>query len=77
MEEASVAEIAQAIRDYLGANPEAQDTLEGIVHWWLPELDNKARAAVVKKALDELVAAGLISAHQGKDSQISYRVSRR
>jgi hypothetical protein len=75
MQEPSVMEIARAILDYLKRNPEAQDTLEGIVQWWLPEQQNKPRTAIIKEALDKLVVAGLIAEHRGKDAQISYRVT--
>ena len=76
MQQASVSEIAQAIADYVVKNPEAQDTLDGIVEWWLPE-KNKPRTALIKEALDELVADGLITAHKAKDAQILYRATRR
>jgi hypothetical protein len=76
MPEASVAEIARAIADYVGDNPQAQDTLEGIIQWWLPEVEHKPRVAVIKQALDELVAGGLITAHKAKDAQILYRAAR-
>ena len=76
MSEASVAKIARAIADYVGNNPQAQDTLEGIIQWWLPEVEHKPRVAVIKQALDELVAGGLITAHKAKDTQILYRAAR-
>src|SRR5262245_2363049 len=76
MPEASVAEIARAIADYVGNNPQAQDTLEGIIQWWLPEVEHKPRVAVIRQALDELVAGGLITAHKAKDAQILYRAAR-
>lgn len=76
MQQASVSEIAQAIVEYVEKNPEAQDTLDGIVEWWLPQFQTKPRMAI-KEALDELVAAGLITAHKGKDAQILYRATRR
>jgi Fe2+ or Zn2+ uptake regulation protein len=75
MHEASVPEIARAILDYLRKNPEARDTLSGIAQWWLPADQIKPRTATIKEALDELVAAGLISEHKGKDAQVSYRLS--
>jgi len=76
MPEASVAEVARAIADYVGNNPQAQDTLEGIIQWWLPDVEHKPRLAVIKQALDELVAGGVITAHKAKDAQILYRVAR-
>lgn len=73
--EAGLSEIAREILDYLRKNPEARDTLEGVVQWWLPEQEIKRRTAAIKKALDELVGAGLLSEHKGKDAQISYRIT--
>jgi len=77
MNERRQSRVAQAILDYLRKHPEAQDTLAGIAEWWLPEEGIKNRKPSVKEALDELVAAGLISEHEGKDAQISYRITQR
>ena len=77
MQQASVSEIAQAIAAYVEKNPEAQDTLEGIIQWWLPEGQNPARTALIRQALNELVAEGLITAHKAKDDQVFYRATRR
>ena len=77
MQEASVSEIARAIASYVEKNPEAQDTLEGIVQWWLPEAQHPTRIALIKKALDELVGEGLLTAYKAKDAQIFYRATRR
>jgi Fe2+ or Zn2+ uptake regulation protein len=77
MNERRRSRVAKAILDYLRKHPEAQDTLAGIAEWWLPEQEVKSRTATVKEALDELVTAGLISEHEGKDAQISYRLTDR
>ncbi len=74
MHEASVSEIVQEILDHLHKYPQAQDTLEGIVQWWLPAR-MKSRTATIKDALDELVDEGLITEHEGKDAQVSYRMT--
>lgn len=74
MREASLSEIATEILEYLRRNPEARDTLEGVVQWWLPEREIKRRTVEIKDALDELVRQGLLSEHKGKDEQISYRL---
>lgn len=76
MQEPSVAEIVQAILEYLRKNPDAQDTQSGIVEWWLPAHQMKPRDPTIKAALDQLVNAGLLSEHKGKDAQTSYRVSK-
>ena len=75
MRVAGLSEIASEILDYLRKNPEARDTLEGVVQWWLPELEIKRRTAAIKEALDELVRAGLLSERKGKDAQISYGIT--
>lgn len=75
MHEAILSETAQAILDYLRRNPEAQDTLEGISLWWLPEQHHRTRVATIKEALQELIDAEFISEHRGKDAQISYRIT--
>lgn len=76
MNERRRSRVAKAILDYLRKHPEAQDTLAGIDQWWLPRQDVKSRTATIKEALNELVTAGLISEHEGKDAQISYRLTK-
>lgn len=75
MQESTLSETAQLILDYLRRNPEAQDTLEGIVQWWLPERYSTIRMATIRAALQELIDAALVSQHRGKDAQISYRIT--
>ena len=65
------------ILKYLVENPNAQDTLEGIVEWWLLDRLTESYAATVKEALVELVVADLVHARRGKDSRIYYKVNRR
>jgi DNA-binding PadR family transcriptional regulator len=77
MNERRQSRIAQAILDYLRKHPEAQDTIAGVAEWWLPAQGFKHQITSVKDALDELVAEGLISKHQGSDAQISYRITQR
>jgi hypothetical protein len=56
-------------------HPNARDTLEGIVEWWLLEQQIKFQTARVKDALSDLVDRGLILEHKGLDSQIHYRIN--
>jgi hypothetical protein len=70
-------EIAQEVLAYLAEHPRAQDTLEGIVQWWLLEQEIQRRMAQVRAALAELVARGLVLERQGKDGRTYYRVNRR
>jgi hypothetical protein len=52
-----------------------QDSLEGIVHWWMLEQKIRAENAKVKEALDRLVNEGLVVELHGKDSRIHYRIN--
>lgn len=57
-EEAEIARLREAIRDYLQRNPEAADTLGGIVNWWLPDTRVRIETSRVERALAQLVAEG-------------------
>jgi hypothetical protein len=61
---------------YLCQNPEAEDTVEGIVEWWLLEEEIKRRTADVKQALDELGGKGLLVERKGPDGRSRYLVNR-
>jgi hypothetical protein len=67
---------AYQILAYLHNNPEAQDTLEGIVEWWLLHQRIKHQTEKVKQAVAELIGRGFISAHEGTDSRVHYRIDR-
>ncbi|HMG36480.1 MAG TPA: hypothetical protein VKM94_21265 [Blastocatellia bacterium] len=71
----SKSEIARDILDYLNSNPDAQDTLAGIIEWWLLEEQIKQRTDKVKAAVADLVKEGLIIETVGKDSQTHYRIN--
>lgn len=75
MDEATVSETARAILDHLRKNPEAQDTVAGILQWWLPSQGIRPRTATIIDALNELIAVGLVTEFEGKDAQISYRMT--
>jgi hypothetical protein len=70
-------QIGYQILTYLAEHPEAQDTLEGIVEWWLLERQIKFQTARVKEALSELVVKGLILEKKGPDSQTHYRINQK
>lgn len=56
-----IEEIAHKIRRYLSDHPNAADSLEGIVHWWLARQQVELSAEKVKMALDYLVCNDLIA----------------
>ena len=67
--------IGNEILAYLIDHPNARDTLEGIVEWWLLEQQIKFQTARVKDALSDLVARGLILEKKGSNSHFHYRVN--
>ena len=69
-------QVAREILAYLAAHPDAQDTLEGIVEWWLVEQRIVQQTAAVREALAELVAQGLLVERRGHDARTRYRIKR-
>jgi len=61
---------------YLMDNPDAGDTFEGIVEWWLLHQRIKFETRTVSQAVAKLVAEGLIAEERGPDSRLIYRVRR-
>ena len=72
---AIVDKISTEIMSYLTERPDAKDTLEGIIQWWLLERNIIVQTGKVKEALTELVNRGLVIQRMGRDSQISYCIN--
>jgi hypothetical protein len=72
---ADTAQTAHEILAYLAEHEDAQDTLEGIVEWWLLEQKIRSRTAEVEKALDDLIADSLILVHKGGDARTHYCIN--
>ena len=69
--------VAVQILAYLSTHRDAQDTVEGIAEWWLLEQRLRPLIAEVKKALNELVANGLVLERRGRDGRVRYRLNPR
>jgi hypothetical protein len=67
--------LEREILDYLAANPEARDTLRGIIEWWLLKQKIVETSSDVEAAVVSLVAKGKLRAHVGVDGQVSYGLS--
>lgn len=63
---------AADILAYLRAHPQASDSLDGIVSWWLPARFVAARE-LVQASLDRLAAEGLVERTRLADGTIVYR----
>ncbi len=66
-------QIIYEILGYLAENPEAQDTLDGIIQWWLLEWNIKYQMEIVKEVIAELVAKGFIREIKTGDGQVRYQ----
>jgi hypothetical protein len=69
-------EVCYHILAYLADNPDAGDTFEGIVEWWLLRQRIKFETITVSEAVAKLIAEGLIVEEKGSDSRVVYRVQR-
>ena len=69
-------EISHQILAYLMDNPNAQDTLEGIVEWWMLHQDIKQNIVIVRKAVNDLVDRKLLLERKGIDLKKYYLVNR-
>lgn len=67
--------LAYYILEYLVEHPDAEDSLEGIVRWWVLEQKIKHCQADVEVALGELLAQGLLRARQQKDGGTLYSIN--
>lgn len=66
--------IERQILDYLEANPEAQDTMRGIVEWWILKQRIAESLSEVEAAVANLVTQRRVIAKSGPDGQVSYRL---
>jgi DNA-binding PadR family transcriptional regulator len=67
--------IERQILDYLADNPAAQDTVEGIVEWWLLRQKIVRTTSGVEAALAKLISEGKLTAHRGPQGRTYYRLS--
>ena len=68
-------EIRHSVLAYLHAHPQAADTLRGIVNWWLPRQRYDHSCQRIEKALDGLVAEGLLHRDQLPGGEILYALN--
>lgn len=61
---------------YLLEHPDAKDTTQGILLWWLPQGGVKPGEEEVQKVVDGLVARGWLTRRQTTPSQTLYGVNR-
>jgi len=67
--------VSREVLSYLVEHPKAQDTLEGILEWWLTERLVKHQMPRVQGAIESLVGYGLVIEHEVAGSQSTYQVN--
>jgi hypothetical protein len=66
---------APEILDYLARHPQAQDTLDGILHWWVLDSCVKRWAPKIAETVAKLVEQGFLEEKPSPDGQTFYHVS--
>ena len=75
-EDQEIASIANEIRNYILAHPNAADSLEGVIKWWLMRQRFESATDRVQKALDYLIAEGLVSKKAVASGRVVYAVAK-
>ena len=70
----SQSELARDILSYFLKHPEAQDTLQGVVEWWLLEERIHTVSAEVEAVLKDLVEKKWVREFFGPDNQVRYAI---
>jgi hypothetical protein len=68
---------APEILDYLARHPDSQDTIDGILHWWVLDAHIRNWAPKIAKTVTQLVKQGFLEQKLSSDGKIFYRVSPR
>jgi hypothetical protein len=66
---------APEILDYLATHPEAQDTIDGILHWWVLDSCIRSWAPRITETVAQLVERGFLEQKPSADGHVFYRVS--
>ena len=67
-----VRSIAEDVETYLARHPEAVDSAEGIVQWWLSRLRVEEAVADVERALSLLIERGVVVRRRLPDGRCVY-----
>jgi hypothetical protein len=68
---------APEILDYLARQPEAQDTIEGILQWWVLDSCIRSWASRIAETVAKLVEQGLLEEKPSPDGKTFYHLSPR
>jgi hypothetical protein len=68
---------APEILDYLRRQPGAQDTIDGILHWWVLDSCIRNWEPKIAASVAQLVERGLLEKKPSPDGKVFYHVSSR
>ena len=71
--ESDMANFREEIVDYLRKNPNAGDSLEGVMNWWLSPRNKKPDVAEIEQVLEQLIVEGSVKKVSLVGGTILYR----
>jgi hypothetical protein len=75
LEKTSLPSPAPEILEYLARHPDAQDTIDGILHWWVLDSCIRNWAPQVATTVKLLVEGGFLDQKPSGDGNVFYRLS--
>ena len=75
-QEARLREVETTVLAYLQKHPEAADTLDGIVSWWLPQQRYEIDRERIERVLSELVTSGKLRCEHLPGGAVLYALNR-
>ena len=75
MDSPKLARLREAIVSYARFHPDASDTANGILGWWLPATGFDDATLLLHDVLAELVSAGVLRATSLPDASLLYSVA--
>lgn len=69
--------VRNAITRYFQQHPQAADTVDGIVKWWLPQFDINLPLENVLRVLERMVEAGELNKSEKRDGSVIYALAQR
>jgi hypothetical protein len=66
---------APEILEYLARHPDAQDTLEGILRWWVLDSCIRNWAPRIAETVAQLVEDGFLEKSASPEGNVRYRIS--
>jgi hypothetical protein len=76
VDEAGGREVESAVLGYLQQHPDAADTREGIVSWWLPQQRYEIERQRIEQALGHLVERGQLRCDRLPGGAVLYALNR-